>query len=131
MSDERRGDRENMVSLHYHIDRLFSEYKEAHAREHELIADGVDRARSAMDKRLDAMNELRAQILEERGGLATKEWVGVKVEDLQRALQAHIDATRQAREEATKERLNARRGMIGLVATNVVTVAVALIALFT
>jgi len=76
MSDDRRdADRENMVSLRHYCESLFTMYTKNHEHTHVLIAQTVEATRESMEKRLSEMNNLRAQVLEERGGLATKEWV--------------------------------------------------------
>lgn len=121
----------HVVSLRDYFASLMQQYKEAHAREHVLIAEGVERTRVAMGRRLDAMNELRAQILEERGGLATKEWVTAKVVDIENSLDAHEATSIAVREEAVRARTTANRAVIGIVVTAVTSIAVALIALFT
>jgi chromosome segregation ATPase len=43
-----------------------------HAREHQMIQEAVAKAEAAVDKRLEAMNELRTQINAERGAYITR-----------------------------------------------------------
>lgn len=61
------------VTIREHIEQLFAAYRDAHRREHELLEKDVERARHVVDTRLETMNELRAQILSERGMFRTAE----------------------------------------------------------
>ena len=55
------------VSLQTYIERLMEEYKTAHAHEHKLLSEAVERTAKMLDIRLESMNEFRSQINSERG----------------------------------------------------------------
>jgi hypothetical protein len=66
----------------------FEDYIRAHEREHEMLNQAIGVAKQTTDQRLEGMNELRAQITQERAAYATS--VGVE------ALRQRIDKLEQA-----------------------------------
>lgn len=71
---------EEGVSIRAYVETLFA----AHAREHELLKDAINKAESLMSVRLENMNEFRAQLDRQAGTLATKELVESRLISLQR-----------------------------------------------
>jgi len=61
----------DIVSLREHLEKLFEQYRDSHAREHELQADSIELARKNMEYRLEGLNEWRAQLTAERTGLVS------------------------------------------------------------
>jgi hypothetical protein len=59
------------VTLKEYFENLLCQYKEAHEKEHRLLAENVELAREGMEKRLESMNEFRAQILNERSHMVS------------------------------------------------------------
>lgn len=59
----------NIVSLKEYLDRLF----EAHAREHELLQKAIEKTETALEKRLEGMNEFRSQLKEQAGQFITRD----------------------------------------------------------
>ena len=49
-----------------YTDQVVGYFKEAHQREHALLSEAIRVAQSNVDKRLEAMNQLREQINQER-----------------------------------------------------------------
>lgn len=64
---------QDYVTLREYIERLFHDYAEAHQREHALTERAMERAREVVDARLEGMNELRNQLLSERGTYVRRE----------------------------------------------------------
>lgn len=86
---------EDRVSLKHYVETLFKQYKEAHEREHELLADNVNHTRENLDLRLIGMNQFREQILSERGLMVSND-----------KCEAHM-AVNQGQTESYRMRLNA------------------------
>ena len=63
---------EDQISLRHYIEAISEERWNAHKREHELLTLAMEKAVQATDRRLEGMNELRAQINSERSSYATK-----------------------------------------------------------
>jgi len=82
----------NKVKLQHYLEALMAQYKEAHTRIHELEAAGVERAREAIEIRLEGMNEFRAQILTERGTFLTKDKFDASHGALSRIVDAKVEA---------------------------------------
>jgi hypothetical protein len=61
------------IELRHYIEALYNQYVEHHVREHELLSEAAEHARKAMEVRLENMNLFRAQVLEERGLMVTRE----------------------------------------------------------
>ena len=66
-------DENNRISLCRYFETLLQEYKDAHVREHALIAENTLRIREALEVRLEGMNQFRAQIMMERGNFVTQD----------------------------------------------------------
>lgn len=62
-----------------------------HMREHSLIHDAVEKAEASVDKRLEAMNELRAQINAERGNYLTRVAYETNHNDLRQRVTANTE----------------------------------------
>jgi hypothetical protein len=62
---------ESEITLKEYIEKLLCQYKEAHEKEHKLLAENLELARVHMEHRLVGMNEFRAQILSERSHMVS------------------------------------------------------------
>lgn len=55
------------VSLREYIERIIDERSKAHDQRHYDEAQAIDQARAAVDLRLEKLNELRSEVLQDRG----------------------------------------------------------------
>ena len=62
----------NLISLREYVERLHAQYWAAHAREHELLQQAIDRDRLVMNTRLEGMNEFRAQLDKQQSTFITR-----------------------------------------------------------
>jgi len=90
---------ENDVPLKEHIETQLEQYKVAHGKEHELLAESVQHTRENLELRLESMNEFRKQILEERGTFLPRDRFNQKIEEIEKTLKNH--------EERSNERIGA------------------------
>lgn len=68
---------------------------EAHKNEHKLLASAIDRAGQDIDRRLEEMNQFRAQIQEERGEFLTK----MEYESRHRELEIRLSTTKDGQDK--------------------------------
>lgn len=59
----------------FHERELREQWQSDHMHVHELEREALDKAETAVNSRLEGMNELRAQINTERGTYATRDYV--------------------------------------------------------
>ena len=72
----------DVITLRQHLETLMEQYRKAHAREHELLAESVEQTKENLELRLESMNEFRAQILSERGTMVTLEKFDAKMSEI-------------------------------------------------
>ncbi len=77
---------DNIVSLKHYFETILTQYKEAHEREHALLADSVTHTKENLDLRLIGMNQFREQINSERGKYLTNDRFDVKHQALEDSL---------------------------------------------
>lgn len=106
---------------------------ENHKREHVLIQDAVTKAEKAVDKRLEAMNELREQITTERGMYLTRALYDASNDELRQRVFQNNDkliamdaATSSVREDVAALR-SSQDWMVRLVIGTVVTAIIGVI----
>jgi hypothetical protein len=64
------------------LERAFTDYKDHHIVVHDLLAQLITARATDIQRRLEAMNELRAQIDNERGRYVTRELYDTKTDDI-------------------------------------------------
>jgi hypothetical protein len=70
------------ITLKQYFETLMEQYKQAHAREHVLLAESVEQTKENLELRLESMNQFRAQILSERGTMVTLEKFDSKMSEI-------------------------------------------------
>ena len=85
-------DSNDVVSLRHYVEVLIEQYKEAHKREHELIAENVSQTKENLDIRLKSMNEFREQILDERGKLVNVDKFDLNLQALNKLMETHFES---------------------------------------
>jgi hypothetical protein len=129
------GDDGRFVSLREYFERVFRE----HEKMHDQLAEGIQVAREAQNKRLDSMNEFRAALQDQAGRSITREVFESAIREREAKLQGVVDrivaleksqvsedslgslrekvaATETARvEEANRQRTTVRLAVAGVV----------------
>lgn len=114
------------VHLREFLERLLSEYREAHRQKHLDDERALDQARGAIDLRLEKLNELRAEVLQDRGQFVRSDVYKKDVEVLNNAIR-ELD-----RKAASAEAVEAYKRLVyGAVIVGVVSLAIALFNLAT
>lgn len=105
----------NDVALKEYLERLISEADkqnaarwEAHRREHELLKEAVDAAYAALAAKLEMMNEMRTQILSERGEFLKKTEYNIELDQFEK---------RVGKLESDKSNLDGKFWMLGSILT--------------
>ena len=106
---------ENGVPIKEHLEAQMEQYKAAHAREHELLAESVEQTKENLELRLESMNEFRKQILDERGTFVNRDRFNLKTEEIERNAkhQAEMDNRRTGALETQLANLKGRLAAIG------------------
>ena len=65
MSDEHR--RSDDITLREYIDALAQARWQAHHDEHQALSAAIDTARRSLEGRLEALNQLRSEVIQDRG----------------------------------------------------------------
>ena len=101
--------RQRLIALE---DRL-TEYQKTGVRESELEAKAVERTRQEMERRLNEMNEFRAQLATERATYVTRDMLETKISSVMARLEqnplanaARIEAIQKRVEELERDRAN-------------------------
>lgn len=71
------------ITLRHYLEKRLDTYADAHKREHELIDKALGEDKNSMTKRLEGMNEFRAQLNNQANTFATKESMDVAIRPLQ------------------------------------------------
>jgi len=101
------------------LDRLLSSHRVGHEREHELLMQAVEEFKSYLKSKLIEMNEVRAQIGEERGAYITRDALDARMA----GIESHISALSQSMDSRLKAietkvaNYDGRLWMIGAVMT--------------
>jgi hypothetical protein len=77
---------DNEVSLRHYIETLLRDYKEAHAREHQMLDDGLKLARQNTEYRLENLNNWKAQNQDERATLVSRELFDSNIASLRNSM---------------------------------------------
>jgi chaperonin cofactor prefoldin len=97
----------------------------AHEHEHEMLAGGIETGQKDIDRRLEEMNQFRAQIQQERGEFLTK----MEYESRHRELEVRLSTNKDAQDkrlnilELAKSNMDGRLWALGAIVT-VLTVLV-------
>lgn len=105
------------ISLRRYIEILIKEYKEAHKREHELLAENVSHTKENLEFRLETMNQFRNQINNERGSFITMEKFEAKMEVLERLLDNHYQSNERRISAIERTLANLKGRWIGITST--------------
>ena len=105
------------ISLRRYIEILIKEYKEAHKREHELLAENVSHTKENLEFRLETMNQFRNQINNERGSFITMEKFEAKMEMLERLLDNHYQSNERRISAIERTLANLKGRWIGITST--------------
>jgi len=117
--EETEREYNNRISLCRYLEALMKEYKDAHAREHILMSENVEKTARALEIRLEAMNEFRAQILAERGHFVTQDKYDAQHQALNVLLDAKIEVVEkdQAEQKAAVSNIKGRMSAIAAAIT--------------
>ncbi len=105
-----------------HERELREQWQEAHERFHTLDKEALILARREIDRRLEEMNQFRAQIVQERGMFVSREFY----DEQHRRLNGAIEAAKEAVDvrlkmlETSKSNLEGRMWMMGAAISAVV-----------
>jgi len=92
------------VPLREYFERLFIEHEKTHVRDHEATLRALGEAREHIEQRLQALNELRAEVTEDRGQLVQRTTFDAKTEAQDKELRLLRDDTAAIRAELANQR---------------------------
>jgi len=95
---------EEAVSLREHIERLLAEHERRHELDRDATLRALEEARRIIDERLEALNELRREVTEDRGQLVQRTLFDEKVKTMDADRQLLRDELSAIRSELANQR---------------------------